>query len=147
MLAALRENVVLSFFKGSLLLDEEQILEKPGDNTRSARVIRFTGLETISKLKPVLQNYIFEAMEVEKAGLKVDFSENRNLKYSVELEDKLESDPVFRAAFEALTPGRKRGYHLYISSSKQEKTRLARIEKCTPMIMEGIGLHDHYGRK
>lgn len=141
MLGSLRESCVLSFLKGSLLNDADGILTKPGENSQAARVIRFTKLEEIIKIEPVLRAYIFEAIDVEKAGLKVEFKTNPE-PIPEELQNKFNEDPSFKTAFFALTPGRQRGYILHFSAPKQSKTRVARIEKCQPQIFEGIGFHD-----
>lgn len=137
----LKENAVLSFFKGVLLKDAAGILVAPGANSRSVRLARFTSVSEILEREAVLKDYVREAIEVEKAGLKVDFR-NDNLVFPEELVDKLDAEPALKTAFEALTPGRQRGYTLYFSQPKQSKTRVSRIEKCTPRILDGKGLHD-----
>ncbi|NDV14849.1 hypothetical protein GO009_02330 [Muricauda sp. TY007] len=142
MVAAFKDNCTLSFFKGALLKDDHKILEKPGENTQSGRVIRFTDIERIAALEPVLKTYIFEAIEVEKAGLKVDFKKASEYVVPEEFQKRLDGDPELKAAFNALTHGRQKGYLLYFSSAKQSKTREARIEKHTPRIFKGLGLHD-----
>lgn len=142
MMAAFKDNCTLSFFKGALLKDDHKILEKPGENTQSGRVIRFTDVERIAALEPVLKTYIFEAIEVEKAGLKVNFKKASEYEVPEEFQKRLDGDPELKAAFKALTPGRQKGYLLYFSSAKQSKTREARIEKYIPKILRGIGFHD-----
>ena len=132
----------LSFFKGALLKDPEDILEKPGPNTRSGRLISFTDVQQIVEMEPVIKAYIKEAVEAEKKGLKVDFKKNRLPDLPEELLEKFEENPEFEAAFEALTPGRKRGYLLHFSSAKQSKTRTRRIEKYMDKIFEGKGMND-----
>jgi uncharacterized protein YdeI (YjbR/CyaY-like superfamily) len=141
-MSAFKEYCALSFFKGVLLKDAAGILEKPGENTQAARLIRFTDVGKIVAMEPVLKAYIHEAIEVEKAGLKVELKKTSEYKIPEELQTRLDEDPAFRDAFEALTPGRQRGYLLYFSAAKQSKTREARIEKCIPKIFEGIGLND-----
>jgi uncharacterized protein YdeI (YjbR/CyaY-like superfamily) len=136
-----KEDCALSFFKGVLLKDATCILVAPGENSRSVRMIRFTSAAQIDSLKGTLKAYIHEAIEVEKAGLKVEFRKD-DLDYPVELADKLADDPELKAAFENLTPGRRRGYILHFSQPKQSKTRVSRIEKCAPRILEGKGMHD-----
>ena len=141
-LSALKDYFVLSFFKGALLKDEAKILEKPGENTQAARIIKFTDSEKIIHLRTTIKAYLSEAIEVEKAGLKVTFKENPE-PMPEELELAFEKDPILKEAFEKLTPGRKRGYILFISAPKQSKTRISRIEKVTPKIFEGKGVHDY----
>jgi len=141
-LGGLKDHCVLSFFKGVLLNDKEELLTKPGENTQSARAIRFTSIDEIEELEPILTAYIQEAIEVEKAGLKVDFKESKNLTYPEEFQVLLDDDSEFKAAFEALTPGRQRAYNLHFSGAKQSKTRTARVEKYRERIMSGIGIND-----
>ncbi|WP_295122062.1 YdeI family protein [uncultured Chitinophaga sp.] len=142
-IGGLRDYCVLSFFKGVLLHDEHNLLEKPGDNTRSARVIPITSVKQITSLTPVLKAYIYEAIEIERAGLKVDFEASNELAYPEELTLKLAKNPKLKAAFAALTPGRQRGYILHFAAAKQPKTREARIDKFTPKILEGKGMNDY----
>ena len=141
-LSALKEYFALSFFKGALLKDEAKILEKPGENTQAARIIKFSDSEKILQMRTTIKAYLYEAIEVEKAGLKVTFKENPE-PMPEELELALEKDPILKEAFDKLTPGRKRGYILFISAPKQSKTRISRIEKVTPKIFEGKGVHDY----
>lgn len=143
MASALKEYCCISFFKGSLLNDEKNLLVQPGPNSQAARLFKFKNLDEIQRIESDIKAYIFESIEVEKAGLNVTFKKNPE-PIPVELEAKLEEDPVLKTAFEALTPGRQRGYILHFAQPKQEKTRLSRIEKCVPMILSGIGLHDKY---
>jgi uncharacterized protein YdeI (YjbR/CyaY-like superfamily) len=143
LVTAFKEFCALSFFKGSLLSDANRILEKPGENSQATRLIKFTSVQEIVELETVLKAYVLEAIEVEKAGLKVDFKKNPE-PIPEELQQKLDEDPFFKTAFEALTPGRQRGYILHFSQPKQSKTRVARIEKCIPKILNGEGLHDQY---
>ncbi|TGL63773.1 YdeI/OmpD-associated family protein [Leptospira sarikeiensis] len=137
----LKEYCVLSFFKGALLKDPKGILQKPGENTRSAKIIPFTSVSEINKIEPVIKSYIQEAIEVEKSGLKVDFKKDRN-PIPEELQKKMDKEPKFKKAFEALTPGRQRGYILHFSAPKQSLTRESRIEKCKEKILKGKGLND-----
>jgi uncharacterized protein YdeI (YjbR/CyaY-like superfamily) len=137
----LKESCVLGFFKGALLEDTLGILMKPGENTQLARVIRFNSVRDIVKMEPVLKAYIYEAIEVEKAGLKV----NPDKKIPViaeEFQKKLEEIPALKKAFYALTPGRQRAYNLYFLQAKQSKTRSARVEKCIPQILKGKGFNE-----
>ncbi|MEQ8879154.1 MAG: YdeI/OmpD-associated family protein [Cyclobacteriaceae bacterium] len=131
----------LSFFKGALLKDPQGILEKPGANTQSDRLIKFTSVKHITDLEQTLREYIYEAIEVERLGLKVEFKKNPE-PMPEELEIRLEEDPQLKSAFYALTPGRQRGYIIHFSQPKQSKTRETRIEKCIPKIMEGKGFFD-----
>ena len=132
----------LSFFKGTLLQDSNGFLSKPGENSQSVRFFKFTNLPEIQELKPILKNYIYEAIEIEKAGLKVIFKSNTELELVKELQNALNKNPDLNTAFEALTPGRQRGYNLYFSASKQSKTRESRIEKYTQRILDGKGIND-----
>lgn len=141
-MSALKEYCALSFFKGALLKDPHGILEKPGPNTQVGRLIRFTNVEQIVEMDPILRAYIQEAIEVEKAGLEVEFKGTVEFDMPKEFQAKLHENPALRTAFEALTPGRQRGYLLYFSGAKQSKTRTARVEKYTQKILEGKGLHD-----
>ena len=138
----LKNTCVLSFLKGALLCDADNLLSKPGENSQSARTIHFTSVNEIAKLEPVLKAYIFEAIEVEKAGLKVEFQKLSELDFVEELQKKLAEHPAFKKAFESLTPGRQRAYNLHFSAAKQSKTRESRIENCTPRILCGKGLND-----
>lgn len=133
---------ILSFFKGALLKDTENILSKPGENTQSARIVRFTDVQEIKALEPTLKAYIFEAVEAEKAGLKVEFRKNPEPALPEELQRKMEKIPALKTAFESLTPGRQKAYILYFSAPKQSKTREARIEKYVQRILSGKGLND-----
>ena len=137
-----KEYCAYLLFKGTLLKDTDGILVQQTDNVQEARQIRFTNVQEIKKLKPVLKTYIYEAIEVEKAGLKVPLKKTAEYDVPEELQTKLNKDSVFKTAFESLTPGRKRGYILYFSGAKQAKTRIDRIEKCIPQILEGKALND-----
>lgn len=132
----------LSFFKGALLKNPRQILSRPGENTRAARLIRFTSLQEIRELKPAIKDYLAEAIELEKTGQKVDLQQDKALALPAELQEKLAADSELQTAFAALTPGRQRAYILHFSAPKQSQTRVSRIEKCTPQILAGKGLHD-----
>jgi uncharacterized protein YdeI (YjbR/CyaY-like superfamily) len=132
----------LLFHKGVLLEDAEGILIQQTENVQSARQIRFTNVEEILALEPIIKTYIFEAIEVEKAGLKVEFKKTKAFDMPEEFRKALEENPELKAAFEALTPGRQRGYLLYFAQPKQAKTRAARIEKYTPQIFMGKGWND-----
>lgn len=134
--------VALLFHKGALLQDSDSILIQQTENVQSARQMRFTNLQEILDQESTIKAYIFEAIEIEKSGLKVEMKKTREYDIPEELQRKLDSDEEFKTAFEALTPGRKRGYYLHFSAPKQSKTREARIEKFTPAIFEGKGFQD-----
>ncbi|SDQ74739.1 YdeI/OmpD-associated family protein [Flagellimonas zhangzhouensis] len=142
MVVAFKESATLSFFKGALLRDEHGILMKPGKNSQASRVVRFTSVDEIAKLEDVLKAYIFEAIEVDKAGLKIKKKATSEYEMPEELQQKLDEDSDFKMAFEALTPGRQRGYMLFISQAKQSQTRSNRIEKCIPNIYKGKGYNE-----
>lgn len=141
-LAAFKDYASVSFFKGSLLQDVDGVLHSPGENSQAARSFKFDNVKDIKGMEDLIKAYIYEAIEVENAGLKVEFKQKNDLQYPVELQQKLDEDPVFAAAFEALTPGRRRGYNLFFSAPKQAKTREGRIEKWVEAIMEGRGMYD-----
>jgi len=137
-----KEYCALLFFKGALLNDANGILIKIGENTQAGRQIRFTNVREIVEMEPILKAYIYEAIEVEKAGLKVNFKKNTELIFPEEFQNKLDENPALKTAFDALTPGRQRAYNLYFSAPKQSKTRESRIEKCMQQILNGKGLND-----
>jgi uncharacterized protein YdeI (YjbR/CyaY-like superfamily) len=138
----LKETCALMFCKGALLKDAHRILTKPGENMQAGRWIKFTSLREIVKLATVLKAYIGEAIEAEKAGLKVDYKKTSEFKIPVELKNKFAEIPALKTAFNTLTPGRQRAYLLYFSAAKQSKTRESRIEKWLPQILKGKGLND-----
>jgi uncharacterized protein YdeI (YjbR/CyaY-like superfamily) len=137
-----KEYCALLFFKGALLNDANHIPIQQTENVQAARQMRFTNAKEIVKLKSVIKAYIYEAIEVEKAGLKVPLKKTAAFKMADEFKDKLDKLPKLKAAFEALTPGRQRAYMLHFSSPKQSKTREVRIEKSIPHILIGKGLND-----
>lgn len=137
-----KDYCALLFHKGALLNDAEGILIQQTENVQSARQIRFANLQEIIEMKAILKSYIFEAIEVEKAGLKVELKKTKEYEVPEEFQAKLDMNPALKTAFEALTPGRQRGYLLHFASAKQAKTREARIEKVIPQIFEGKGLTD-----
>jgi uncharacterized protein YdeI (YjbR/CyaY-like superfamily) len=139
-LAAFKEYCSVSFFKGALLQDASGLLEKPGENTQAARLFRFTNWQDVLRLEADMKAYIFEAIEVEKAGLKIEYKEQPE-PLPEEFEKALAENAELKSAFEALTPGRQRGYILHFSQTKNPKTREARIEKCIPKIMAGKGIN------
>jgi uncharacterized protein YdeI (YjbR/CyaY-like superfamily) len=139
---AFKEYCAFLFFKGALLNDTNGILIQQTENVQAARQIRFTHIREIVDMKATLKAYIYEAIEVEKAGLKVELKETKEFTVSEEFQYKLDKIPALKAAFEALTPGRQRGYLLHFSAPKQAKTREARVEKYIPQILDGKGLDD-----
>jgi len=134
-----KDFCALLFCKGALLNDPKGILKKFG--WQAARRIPFTNVREIVEMEPILKAYIHEAIEVEKAGLKVNFKQNPE-PIPEEFQNKLGESPALKTAFEALTPGRQRGYILYFSGAKQSKTRESRVEKCMRRILNGKGLND-----
>lgn len=137
-----KEYCALLFFKGSLLKDTHHILIQQTKNVQAARQARFANVKEITKLKATLKAYIYEAIEVEKAGLKVPMKKTKEYKIPEEFQKKLVENPNLEKAFKALTPGRQRGYLLYFSQAKQSKTRESRIEKYAKAILNGKGLND-----
>jgi uncharacterized protein YdeI (YjbR/CyaY-like superfamily) len=137
-----KEYCAYLFFKGALLNDAKGILVQQTENVQAARQIRFTNVKEIVKLKATLKAYIYEAIEVEKAGLKVELKKTNEFTMPEEFQTKLDRTPALKKAFHALTPGRQRGYLLYFASAKQSKTRESRIEKYVPQILKGKGLDD-----
>lgn len=137
-----KEYCAFLFFKGALLKDPKGILIQQTENVQAARQVRFTNVKEITKLKATLKAYIYEAVAVEEAGLKVELKKTKEYSIPEEFQAKLNKMAALKKAFYALTPGRQRGYLLYFSSAKQSKTREARIEKCIPQILEGKGLDD-----
>ena len=138
----LKEHCALLFCKGALLNDANGILIKPGENTQAGRQIRFTNVREIVEMETILKAYIYEAVEVEKAGLKVNFKKITEFIIPEEVQNKLDEIPALKTAFDALTPGRQRAYILYFSAPKQSKTRVSRVEKCMQQILNGKGLND-----
>jgi len=132
----------LLFFKGVLLKDPNGVLVKTGVNTRVGRQIRFTNIREIVETETIVKSYIHQAIEVEKAGLKVDVEEKTELIFPEEFQTRLDENPALKAAFAALTPGRQRAYNFYFSAPKQSKTRASRVEKWTAQILRGKGLND-----
>jgi len=137
-----KEYCAFLFFKGTLLDDSHGILIQQTENVQSARQIRFTDISKIFEQESILKAYIHQAIEVEKAGLKVEFKKADEFRIADEFQYKLDHIPALKTAFEALTPGRQKGYLLYFSQAKQSKTREARVEKYMPKILDGKGLDD-----
>ncbi|MGA9397695.1 MAG: YdeI family protein [Anaerolineaceae bacterium] len=137
-----KDYCAILFVKGALLKDARGILITQTENVQAARQIRFTNVQEIVKLEPILKAYINEAIEVEKAGLKVNFKKATEFSISDEFQNKLDENPALETAFYALTPGRQRAYLLYFSAPKQSKTREARVDKYMQQILNGKGLND-----
>jgi uncharacterized protein YdeI (YjbR/CyaY-like superfamily) len=137
-----KEYCALLFFKGVLLKDPKGILIQQTENVQGARQLRFTDVREIVALKATIKAYLQEAIAVEKAGLKVSMKPTAEFAMPEEFQAKLDASPDLKTAFEALTPGRQRAYLLHFAAAKQSKTREARIEKCTPQILNGKGLLD-----
>ena len=137
-----KEYCALLFVKGALLDDAKGILIQQTENVQAARQIRFTNVREIDKMGKILKAYIHEAIEVEKAGLKVSLKKTSEFTLPVEFKKRLDEIPALKTAFDALTPGRQRAYLLYFSAPKQSKTRESRVEKCIQQILNGKGLDD-----
>src|SRR4030042_3046258 len=139
-----KEYCALLFFKGALLNDANGILIQQTKDVQAGRQIRFTNVREIVEMETILKAYIYEAIEVEKAGLKVNFKKTTEFIIPEEFQNKLDEIPALKTAFDALTPGRQRAYNLYFSEPKQSKTRESRVEKCMQQILNGKGLYDQY---
>lgn len=137
-----KEYCAYLFFKGALLKDTEGILIQQTENVQVPRQIRFTHVKEIAKLAPAIKAYIYQAIEVEKAGVKVPLKKTKEYAVPEEFKTRLDKNKALKKAFEALTPGRQRGYLLHFSSAKQSRTREARIDKAIPQILQGKGLED-----
>ncbi|HEV2187813.1 MAG TPA: YdeI/OmpD-associated family protein [Stellaceae bacterium] len=142
LIGSFKEYCCLAFFKGSLLKDPNSILVAPGEYSQAVRQARLTSVPQIAEMEPVLKTYIQEAIEIEKAGLKVQKSPK--VEVPEEFQSNLDTNPALKTAFESLTPGRRRAYLMHFSQPKQSKTREARIERCLPQILAGKGLDDDY---
>jgi len=137
-----KEYCALLFFKGALLSDAHHILIQQTKNVQAARQMRFTSTREIAKLEPVIKAYVYEAIEVEKAGLKVEYKKTSEFKIPEEFQNKLDRNKTLKTAFHALTPGRQRAYLFHFSQPKLSKTREARVEKSIKQILKGKGLDD-----
>lgn len=142
LLGSFKEYCVISFVKGALLADTNKVLIQQTENSQSVRIIRFTNVAEIKEMKATLKAYIFEAIEVENAGLKVEYKKNTELEFPEELQKVLSENQDFKNAFEALTPGRQRAYNMFFSEPKQAATRATRIEKYFQRILDGKGIND-----
>jgi uncharacterized protein YdeI (YjbR/CyaY-like superfamily) len=138
----LKESCAFSFFKGALLKDPKQVLQRIGEHTQAARWIKFTSVKEITALQSTLTNYLYEAIGLEESGKKVKLKKPSEYPIPEELQARLDEDARLKAAFDALTPGRRKSYMFHVASAKQAKTRVARVEKCVPMIMSGRGFNE-----
>lgn len=141
-LGSYKEFCSLAFFKGVLLNDAEQLMVSPGVNSQSVKMFKFQSSEEIRELRHLIKSTVFEAIEIEKAGLKVEKDQNNKPQIPEELTAQMEKDPVLKSAFESLTPGRQRAYLIFFEEAKQSKTKVARIEKYIPRILKGKGMND-----
>jgi uncharacterized protein YdeI (YjbR/CyaY-like superfamily) len=141
-LTAFKDYCCLAFFKGSLMKDPDKVMITPGQNSQAARQLRFTTADQVIAQKDSIRAYIQEAINLEKTGAKVDFKQKNELEFPEELIQKFEEDSAFKRAFEALTPGRQRGWNLHFTSAKQSTTRSSRIEKAKAKIFEGKGWNE-----
>jgi uncharacterized protein YdeI (YjbR/CyaY-like superfamily) len=138
----LKDACAFSFFKGALLSDPKRVLHKIGEHTQAGRWIKFTAVKDITTMRPLLKTYIDEAIAIEVSGRKVTLKKAAEYAVPEELQARLDAAPKLRAAFDALTPGRRKSYIFHISSAKQAKTRAARAERCVPMILSGRGFNE-----
>jgi len=138
----LKESCAFSFFKGALLKDPRQILERIGEHTQAGRWIKFTSVKEIAGLQSTLRDYLYEAIALEESGKKIELKKPSEYVVPEELQSRLDDDAILRTAFEMLTPGRRKSYIFHIASAKQAKTRAARAEKCVPMILSGRGFNE-----
>ena len=142
---SLKDACALTFFKGALLKDPKRILQRAGEHTQAGRWVKFTFLKEITAVQSTLKDYIYEAIEIEESGKKVTLKKASEYAVPEELQARLDAAPELRRAFEALTPGRRKSYILHVSGAKQAKTRVARAERCVPMIMSGRGFNEFTG--
>jgi len=138
----LKETCAFSFFKGALLKDPRHVLLKIGQHTQAGRWIKFTSVGEIAAMQPVLESYIREAIKVEESGRKVPRKKESEYVVPEELRARLDATPKLSAAFAALTPGRRKSYIFHVAGAKQAKTRVARVERCIPMILSGRGFNE-----
>lgn len=141
-IGAFKDNCVISFLKGYLLNDVQGVLQKPGENSQIARVIRFTSLTQIVAMQEIIKSYLKEAMQLEESGIEMKAEKKTELILPSELVAKFEDDVLFKKAFQALTPGKQRGYVIFFTQPKQSKTRIDRIEKCMNKILAGKAVQD-----
>jgi uncharacterized protein YdeI (YjbR/CyaY-like superfamily) len=138
----LKESCAFSFFKGALLKDPKHVLARIGEHAQAGRWIKFTSLREIAALRSTLKDYLYEAIELEESGKRVEFKKPSEYPIPEELQKELDDNAVLRSAFATLTPGRRKSYIFHISSAKQAKTRAARAQKCVPMILSGRGFNE-----
>src|SRR4051794_26144333 len=138
----LKESCAFSFFKGALLKDPKRVLEKIGEHTQAGRWIKFTSPREVAALRSTLKAYLYEAIELEKSGKKIELKKPSDYSVPEELQTILDGNAALRSAFATLTPGRRKSYIFHIASAKQPKTRAARAEKCVPMILSGRGFNE-----
>jgi uncharacterized protein YdeI (YjbR/CyaY-like superfamily) len=141
-LGPMKDSCAFAFFKGALIKDVHGVLTRPGQHSQSTRWFKFTSVREIAEMKSVLKSYIQEAIQIEKAGLKVKLRKTSDLKFPEEFQLMLDEFPELKRAFDALTPGRQRGYIYHFSAPKQSRTREARVRKLMPQILKGKGLMD-----
>lgn len=141
-LAALKDHVVISFFKGALMTDKDNLLEKAGDHSQSARIIRFYSLDEVKKASTTIKSFIKQAIKIEETGKQVEKDESFFIDEPLELVDQFKKDKKFDKAFHQLTPGRQRAYLMYFTAAKQTETRISRIEKYKDRILKGFGFND-----
>lgn len=142
LLGTFKECCFISFIKGVLLKDEERLLVKAGENSQAGKLMKFFDLDSLQKNAEHIKAYVYEAIEIERLGLKAPKLDHSKIELVAELEAKLADDKAFKEAFEALTPGRQRAYNIYFSGAKQASTRMGRIEKYKARILDGYGFHD-----
>lgn len=135
-----KDYFAVGFLRGSLLKDPNGLLKSPGEHSQAMRQIRFTEPGQVGQLEPVVRAYALEAIELERAGIRVDFKAKADLDLPEELQARLDAEPALKAAFDALTPGRRRSHALHVAGAKQSATRTARAEKCAPVILAGKGM-------
>jgi uncharacterized protein YdeI (YjbR/CyaY-like superfamily) len=138
----LKESCEFSFFKGTLLKDPKRVVERIGEHTQAGRWIKFTSLREIAAVRSTLKDYLYEAIELEESGTKIDLKKPSEHPIPEELQRRLGDNTALRTAFATLTPGRRKSYIFHVSSAKQAKTRVARAEKCVPMILSGRGFKE-----
>lgn len=137
-----KESCVMSFLKGVFMRDDHKLLASPGENSQTARLVRFTNVSQVIELEPILKTYIYEAIEIEKAGIKLDPAQKPELTLVDELLEMMSTNSDFKTAFENLTPGRQRAYNMHFTSAKQSETRTSRIQSYMSRIMNGKGMND-----
>jgi uncharacterized protein YdeI (YjbR/CyaY-like superfamily) len=142
LLGSFKEYCAILFHKGSLLEDPKGVLIQQTKNVQAARQIRFTSVEDVTKLAKTVKAYVHQAIEIERAGLRVQFKETKDIELPAEFASKLAANAKLKAAFGALTPGRQRGYIFHFSQPKLSATRTARVEKNIPRILKGLGIDD-----